>query len=218
MGWRPEPARKYWRAYYTYPPVSWRIPFGPKARTPWSFKLTQGWFQREPGGPFLLSRYGGVAGTLTAGGEMKYLPLWVSNLEAKWPAALWTPQGLGYSFWSGLVEQTPMPGSTSGPPFLAHIGIVDELSTIGGTGYAALPNTKDTLFYVGNTLMASNEKLALAWTLWTATEAGIEVHNPTDETIKARVWSAKAIPGKFVVDIEVTVPPGTTQRLMLPQK
>ncbi|MBM4037320.1 MAG: hypothetical protein FJ290_02300 [Planctomycetes bacterium] len=218
MGWRAEPGKEIgaWASWggirYMYVPQAWRRSLGAEGPTPWSLRLTQGRIERVLGTVDLVADRYGVVGTLRAGGEMKLLPLVVVALEDEWPAALWTPEGLAYSFWSGLVKQTALPGTTSGPPFLANIGVSWE------GGFAALPNTKDTPFYVGNTLMASDRGLMLAWTLWTATEAGIEVHNPTFKTIKARVWSAKAIPGKFVVDVEVTVPPGTTQRLMLPGK
>jgi len=222
MGWRARPSVpgrdvlkranwvERWKAEYMYVPWTWRASLGAEGPTPWSIKLTRGELTEALGTLKLVSDNYGIAGTLKAGGEPKFLPLEIWPVLEGWPAALWTPEGLAYSFWSGLVKQTPLPGTTSGPPFLAHIGANID------TAYAALPNTKDTPFYVGNTLMSSDKNLVLAWTLWTATRAGLEVHNPTDETIKARVWSAKAIPGKFVVDIEVTVPPGTTQRLTLP--
>ncbi len=209
MGWRAEPGKEVpkrcwpWLSYM-YVPWDWRSSLGAEGQAPWSLQLTQGKVERVLSYVNLAADNCGVAGTLKAGGEMKFLPLHIGGLKEQWPAALWTPEGLAYSFWSGLVKQAPLPGTTSGPPFLAHIGVEVEF------GKAALPNTKDTPFYAGNTLMASNWNLVLAWTLWTATEAGIEVHNPTDEAIKARVWSDKAIPGKFVVDIEVNVPPGTT--------
>ncbi|HPD15047.1 MAG TPA: hypothetical protein PLE19_08855 [Planctomycetota bacterium] len=217
IGWRAEPdkeVRKHpWPPVsYMYIPWSWRSSLGAEGPTPWSLQLSQGKVESVLGYVNLAADKRGVAGTLKAGGEMKFLPLLISGLSERWPAALWTPEGLAYSFWSGLVKQAPLPGTTSGPPFLAHVGVHVQY------GHAALPNGKDTAFYVGNTLISSNWNLVLAWTLWTATEAGIEVHNPTDETIKARVWSAKAIPGKFVVDIEVVVPPGTTQRLRLSGK
>ena len=113
--------------------------------------------------------------------------------------------------WAGLAKPAPLPGTTSGEPFVSHIGVFDDV------GYAALDNSSDVQFYAGNTLTASDPALELSYTLWTAKEAGIEVNNPTDKEIKARLTSPKAIAGKFRVDTTVTVPPGSSLRLALPK-
>src|ERR1035437_9916747 len=91
-----------------------------------------------------------------------------------------------------------LPGTMAGA-FLQHMGVFK------GIGYAVLDNTSDTPFYAGNTLIASNPNLILAYTYWTATEAGLEVNNPTDKPIMARLTSPDAIQGNCKVDTEVTI-------------
>jgi len=217
MGWRAEPGKEIpagteWHAAYMYIPEDWRASLGAEGATPWSMKLAQGKLGGVLGTVKLQAEGYGVAGTLKAGGAAKMLPIEVAGLHDRWPAALWTPDGKSYFFWSGLKKVEPLPGTTSGPPFLAHIGVFE------GRGFAALDNTHDVAFYVGNTLVASNRSLALAFTLWTRSEAGIEVHNPTDKAITARIQSARAIPGKLPVDAQVTVAAGSTVRLSFPVK
>ncbi len=216
LGWRATPGKEVpvgstWHTGYIYLPRAWRASLAGDPPPPWSLQLTQGTYQLL-GTVNLTAADGGVAGTLKAGGDLAVLPLQVRGLNPNWPAALWTSDGTAYQAWSGLGKPVALPGvTTSGAPFLAHIGVSD------GTGYAALPNTKDLSFYVGNTLQASNPALNLAYTLWTADAAGIEVNNPTDQPITARLTSPQAIPGKYRVDTTVTVPPGTSLRLRLPK-
>jgi hypothetical protein len=202
-----------WKTAYAYMPQTngWRESLGASGPTPWRLALKQGKLAGVLGMVNLTAEDGGVSGDLKAGGPLKALPVRISGLNDLWPAAVWSAKGLAYSMWSGLVAPDVFPGTTSGKPFLAHIGVQD------GTGYATLDNSSDGTFYAGNTLMASDPALALAYTIWTAKAAGIEVNNPTDKPIKARVWSPKAIPGKFRVETTVEVPAGSSIRIMLPK-
>ncbi|MHB9132099.1 MAG: hypothetical protein ACYDBB_13575 [Armatimonadota bacterium] len=214
MGWRAEagkeiPAGTEWKTAYVYLPRAWRASMGAEGPMPWSMKLTQGTMSTL-GLVNMTAKNYGVAGTLKAGGPVKMLPLKISGLNGNWPAAMWTSDGSAYEAWSGLLKPKAIDGVTTSLPFLAHIGVCDNI------GYAALPNTADVKFYAGNTLIASNPDLVLAFTLWTKKEAGIEVHNPTDKAITARITSAP-IPGKYKVNKTVTVPAGSTVHVRLPK-
>jgi len=215
MGWRAIPGQEIkagteWSAAYLYLPVAWRADAGADGPMPWTMKLSQGKISVLGTVNLTADKYG-VAGTLKAGGTMKMLPLKVSGLQANWPAALWTDQNMSYEFWSGLGKPVALPKvTTSGPPFLTHIGVCDHI------GYAAIDNTHDAKFYVGNTLMASNQNLVLAYRLWTRDEADIEVNNPTDKAITADLTSAP-IPGRYRVKTKVTVPAGNSVYLTLPK-
>ncbi len=210
IGWRAEigkevPAGAAFKAAYIYLPREWRAELGAEGTPPWSLQLTQG-TANALGVVNMTAKNYGVAGTLKAGGALKNLPLQVTGLNGNWPAALWTADGLAYQAWSGLMTPQPLDKvTTAGAPFLAHIGICD------GAGYAALPN-KDGRFYVGNTLMASDPALVLNYALWTENQAIIEVNNPTDKPITARITSAP-IPGKAKVEATVTVPAGSSTQV-----
>jgi hypothetical protein len=151
-----------------------------------------------------------VRGTLKAGGELKTLPLRIRGLNENWPAALWTPKNTSYTF-SGLHQPKPLPGTQSST-FLSHIGLYE------GIAYATLDASADTPFFVGNTLIASDPKLVLSHTLWTAKEAGLEVHNPTDQPIRARITSPRDLPGLYRIDTRVAVPAGSSLRVSLPPR
>lgn len=214
IGWRAEAGKEVpkgmeWRASYLYLPREWRSTLGADGPTPWSMTLTAGKLSSVLGTVNLTAENGVVAGTLQAGGVQKLLPLKVSGLQENWPAALWTPKNLAYYAWS-KTEPVALPGTTSGVPFFNHIGVFE------GIGYASLENTEDVPFFVGNTLLATDPALGLAYELWTKDEAAIQVHNPTDHAITAQITSPKAIPGKYQVDTKVTVPAGSTIRLSLP--
>jgi len=208
LGWRAEvgtaaPAGTTFQTAYVYLPRAWRAELGAEGPTPWRLQLARGTSTGALGVVNLTAKDGGVAGALKAGGALTNLPLKVTGLNGNWPAALWTEQGIAYQAWSGLMRPQPLgPITTSGPPFLAHIGVCD------GVGYAALPNV-DGDFYVGNTLMASDPALVLNYAAWTSNQAIIEVNNPTDTPITAKLTSAP-IPGKCPVDLTVTVPAGST--------
>lgn len=213
LGWRavvgkPIPAGTSWHAAYQYIPLAWRESLGAESTTPWKLDLAQGKLDSVLGVVHLEAAAGGVAGQLHAGGPVKVLPLAISGLNDGWPAALSTPANAAYSM-GGLYQPVALPGTQSNV-FLANIGIND------GIGYAALPAEKDTAFYVGHTLTASDPALRLSYTSWTSDGAGIEVHNPTDRVIQAHLESPESIKGRYRVNTDVKVPAGTTVRLSLP--
>lgn len=215
IGWRAEvgkeiPAGSTFKTAYIYLPREWRAELGADGPTPWGMALTQG-AVKALGVVNLTAKDYGVAGTLLAGGALKNLPLKVSGLNGNWPAALWTADGIAYQAWSGLQKPQTMGNlTTSGPPFMAHIGVCD------GVGYAALPNVNGA-FFVGNTITASDPALVLNYALWTKDQAVIEVNNPTDKPITARLLSAP-IPGKAKVDQSVTVPAGSSTKVTVQYK
>jgi len=217
LGWKAEPGKEIpagteWHASYLYVPPTdaWRASLGATKPTPWTMRLRQGKLESVLGTVNLTAEDYLVRGTLEAGGEAKTLPLCIRGLHSNWPAALWTPRNTSYTF-SGLHQPKPLPGTQSST-FLSHIGIFD------GVAYATLDASEDTAFFVGNTLTASDPSLVLAHTLWTAKEAGLEVHNPTDHAIAARVTSPRDLKGLYRVDTRVSVPAGSSLRLILPTR
>lgn len=218
LGWRADSAKEVpvgteWQAGWMYlsSDTEWRAAVGAQGATPWSLNLSQGKVERTLGLVDLQADKGGVVGTLKAGGKLAYLPLRIKGLNDNWPAAVWTPKGLAYYMWSGLVQVQRAPQTLSGT-FLQHMGVYT------GVGYGVLENSKDTTFYAGNTLTATSPDLILAFTYWTDKEAGIEVNNPTDKEIKARITSPDAIKGNVKVDTEVTVPAGSSLRFVFSGK
>jgi hypothetical protein len=216
LGWRadttkPIPAGTVWHANYFFAPgtAAWRDALGANGATPWSLDLAEGKLAGTLGTLHLDAADGGVSGTLKAGGSLPFLPAMVAGLHDNWPAALWTPDNTSYNF-GGFYKPVSLPGSQTGG-YLNHIGVFH------GIGYASLPASKNTSFFVGNTLTATDPALNLSFTLWDADRAGIEVNNPTDHPITAHIMSAAAITGKFHVDTTMTVAAGTTQRLWLPK-
>jgi|GEM_PF-1387577 len=200
-----------WRFAYTYvPPTSvWRRALGASGDTPWQMELTQGQLQRTLGHVQLRADRYVVAGTLRGDAGIERLPLTVEGLNPNWPAALWTPDDLSYTPW-GPISPPRLPGTDTGP-YLRHIGIE------GGIAYAALEAQGDVKFFVGNTLVSENEQLHMAYALWTATEAIIEINNPTDQNIATRVTSPDALPGKYKVDTRVNIPAGASVLVKLSQ-
>jgi len=212
LGWRATagqtiPVGTQWHTAYQYMPATWRASLGAEGATPWQLDLTQGKLTKILGLVNLAADDSGVAGQLHAGGPLAYLPLAISGLHDQWPAALWVPEPTAYSM-GGLYHPVAMAGTAS-DTFLADFGVFE------GIGYAALPAQKDTQFFAGNTLTATDPRLFLAYALWTSDSAVIEVQNPTGQLIKAHLSSPASIPGRFHVDTDVTVPAGQSVRVTL---
>jgi hypothetical protein len=228
LGWRSEtyrvlPRGTEWRCHYlhlAHQMADWRAALAADGHPPWSLTLTQGTQDHAPGPVRLQAQDNGVVGRLKAGGAITVLPMTVSGLNANWPAALWTPgkymdghRADAVAVTRRMADVPLFPGTrlTNGETVLNYIGIRD------GVGYATLDNSADTPFFVGNTLTATHPALKLAFRYWTRTGAGLEVHNPTDQPIQARITSTAAITDRLRVDLPVDVPPATTLRIDLPR-
>ena len=150
---------------------------------PYTVALTQGKLKRVALWMQLEAERGGVAGTI-AGEETRAgaVPVCLAGANPRWPLGLWTADGT-----------------------LRPCGFFD------GAARCQLDSTKDTAFYFGNALLASDERLHLALAeAWTKARIRVEVHNPTTEAIEADVWTAAAIPDRMALKRRVTVPPGST--------
>ncbi|HEY3417652.1 MAG TPA: hypothetical protein VGM23_12275, partial [Armatimonadota bacterium] len=222
IGWPAEvgklvPVGTEWRTQYLHIPRALRGCFGVDGPTPWSLHLTQGTVSSVLGYVNLAAERYGVTGQLQAGGEIPVLPLRISGVRENWPAAVWTPGKFLLAHAAGVLKAVPtnmaevelFPASQTGT-FLNHFGVFEKI------GYAELDNSADTSFYAGNTLLATNPALNLAYTWWTKTAAGIEINNPTGKAITARISSPAVISDRYHVDTAVTVPAGSTLRIALP--
>jgi hypothetical protein len=163
--------------------------------TPYKLTLRQGTLRRVLAAIELEAAGGGAAGTLQ-GGPMPVwpppgvhtfrrvtpVPLKLHGANPRWPLGLWTADGN-----------------------ITQYGFLD------GVGMGRLDVTKDTRFYFGSLLVASDPNLNLAFASeWTKQGATIEVNNPTEKAIVATVRSAVAIQDRKAIDRKLTVAPGAT--------
>jgi hypothetical protein len=168
--------------------------------TPYQLDLRQGKVNRIVAAIHFDADQGGVAGHLTG---------------ADVPA--WAPRG-----WDGVnpayAKDTGVPLRLHGanPNWVAGLWTsegdsVEPYGFLDGVALGLMPVNRDTDFYFGNLLTANNPDLHLAFGAeWTATNATVEVNNPTDRNITATVQTAPAIRSRKAFQREVTVPAGTT--------
>ena len=62
-------------------------------------------------------------------------------------------------------------------------------------------------------MLAGDPALHLQVLEWTAAVLKLDLHNPTDRPIECEVWTAAAVKDHCQVRNQVTVPPGTSQRV-----
>lgn len=164
--------------------------------------LTQGRQRLLADTLFLTADQEGVAGTIseTGGGTDADteatrgilrgvgLTLRLAGANPRWAAGLWQP----------------------GVPLDPYNMLDGELLGTIVTGPDPVP------FYFGNFLTSDNRDLNLSFAgPWTGKEAVIEVNNPTDGAIEARVRTPRAITDRLVVDAIVHVPAGSSRTLIL---
>lgn len=116
--------------------------------------------------------------------------------------------------------QTPFPVAlkVSGQKRLWPFGTWQEATDIRlngsfeGDGYALLDVSKEGAFYAGPMLIASDPDLVLSFQQWDADTVKAEVHNPTKREIKATVRTPSEVKGHKALNVELTIPAGSTVR------
>ena len=162
----------------------WRNALGFDGPTPFRFELSQGKLKSVGWYVLFEAESNGVAGEVK-GGEvpdprLEHLPVKLENANPNWPIGLWTPNRL--------------------QPY----GFMD------GIGLGRLDVTRDSEFYFGSLLTASDPDLCLAFAEeWTRDGARVEVSNPTAQPITAIVRTAAPVSDRLQFAREVTIPAGT---------
>jgi hypothetical protein len=169
---------------------------------PYALKLTQGKVDKIVGATHFRAQQGGVAGRLTGAAipawgpttrafhpQIVGVPIRLHDANPRWVAGLWTGTG-----------------QDSGKP-----GTIEQFGFLDGILLGVMLVDKDTDFFVGNLITATDPNLNLAFAdEWTSNKVVIEVNNPTDRAVTAIVRTAKVIPDRKQVEQRVTVPAGST--------
>jgi hypothetical protein len=99
----------------------------------------------------------------------------------------------------------------------AGTGDIRQFAVFEGIAVGVIDISTPRKFYFGNLITASDERLSLAFSSdWTAERVVVEIHNPTDAKITARILSPSEIKGRKPVDIQVELEPGQTKMLVIP--
>jgi len=119
------------------------------------------------------------------------VPFRVTGANPRWTAGLWTS-----------AAQSNFPGTEP--------GAISPFEFLDGVLLGIFYVDKDTDFYLGNLVTATDPNLNLAFASeWTADSVRIAVNNPTDQPVTAVVQTAP-IPDRKALKQEVTVPAGST--------
>ncbi|MHB9024722.1 MAG: hypothetical protein ACYC7E_11205 [Armatimonadota bacterium] len=129
----------------------------------------------------------GIAGKVIGSPVAYDLPLFIANLNPRWTAGVWR-------------EDDPL-------------NFTDQFGFIDGVGMTTLDVSRPTRFFAGNLISAENPNLFLSIEKWTKVGITVEVHNPTDKAITARLATPGEITGLYMLDMTVAIPAGTTVRV-----
>jgi hypothetical protein len=158
---------------------------------PFSLTLSQGTVEKIELTTYCHADGYGISGTMVGlkapsswwNGKRR-LPLRCTGVQAGWPVGLWQ----------------------------AASGTIQPFACFEGAALGSLDVGVDSAFYFGNLLIASDDRIALAFASdWGPDTVRVEVHNPTTETISARIRSAAAIQGRKPIDASIVLAPGETQ-------
>ena len=168
--------------------------------TPYKLDIRQGKVNRIVATIHLDAERGGVAGHLTG-----------ASMPPRAPRG-WDGVNPGYDQETGV----PLRLHGANPRWVAGLwtsvsNSVEPYGFLDGVALGLMRVDRDADFYFGNLLTASDTNLNLAFGAeWTATNAIVEVNNPTARNISATVQSAAAIKGRKAVKERVNVPAGSS--------
>ncbi len=168
--------------------------------TPYTLDMRQGKVNRIVATIHFDADKGGVAGHLTG-----------AAIPDRAPRG-WEGVNPGYDKETGI----PLQLHGANPRWVAGLwtsvtNIVEPYGFLDGVALGLLRVDKDTDFYFGNLLTASDTNLNLAFGAeWTKDCAVIEVNNPTARDISATVRSAEAVKDRKAVKEKVKVPAGSS--------
>jgi len=155
--------------------------------TPYQLKLTLGALGQVDFVAHAQAERYGIAGEVVPGGLGYTLPLFIEGLNYNWDAAVWRADGS-----------------------LTPLGVFE------GVGIARLDVSQGGAFFAGNVLRCDAPALRLAVVHWDTQTIQVEAHNPTNEVITATVETPVEITGRVRLRREITVPPGTTVMINVP--
>ena len=163
--------------------------------TPYTIEIARGKLERVAMHVVLSARDHGVSGRVKGATIPHWwvgtndIPLLMKGANPAWPIGLWR----------------------------SDTGAIQSFGVFEGEALGRLDVTKDCDFYFGNLLTASAPELRLAFVSdWTQEGATIEVHNPTDRPMRARIRSTKAIRGRRRIKWSGKIAPGTSLLVQVP--
>jgi hypothetical protein len=160
---------------------------------PFKLACTQGSVDHVGFFLYLKAKNGGVAAALSGAPVpvSPLMPIRLVDANPNWPLGMWDPQGLR----------------------------TQDFAFLDGVGMGFVDVTKSGEFYFGNTLLATDKNLNLAFAApWTKDYVKVEVNNPTDKPVTATITAPKAIEaGRIHIEKEVTVPAGGSMYFELGQ-
>ncbi len=160
----------------------YRRMMGLAGATPYTLDLSQGKLERIHYVAYCSAEDGGLHGKVSTSWKDEYqLPVAFKNVNPNWDAVLWRPD------------------------FFRPIPIFE------GEAWARLDVGKPGEFYMGHPLMSNVKELHLSLMHWSKDRIEFEMHNPTDETIEAEIWTAPAISDRKSYRGSVTVPAGSSR-------
>lgn len=171
-------------------PDAWANAVGLARPAPYQLELQRGTLQRIAFLAEMIAQDGLIAGDVKVAAAIPYpLPLQIDGVNPRWPAGIWRPS-------HGI----------------RHVGVFE------GKCWPAIDTGKAGPFIAGNLITADQPELFVSVIQWTAARLQLEVHNPTDGPLTARLRTPLEIPGHLPLDRTITIPGGASLVVETPDK
>lgn len=163
--------------------TNWMTQMGFLGKLPYKLKTSSGRIEAPSFPPKVRDRNGILKGFVAEVCTNMYfnVPLEFSGLNPNWPVGIWQ-DGAERIAWTGVFEGRAWPRLDVGNP---------------------------GAFIAGQLATASEDEVMIEVVAWTGDRVKLDVHNPTDQTMKLRVRTA-SVPGFKTLDQRVTLLPGTS--------